>query len=56
MAMAPEPGRGFYVVKVNKIVPGNAMLQRHPVEKLHGDEGMTILLANVINRADVGMI
>ena len=25
--MAPEPGRGFYVVKVNKIVPGNAALQ-----------------------------
>jgi peptidyl-prolyl cis-trans isomerase D len=25
--MAPEPGRGFYVVKVNKIVPGNATLQ-----------------------------
>lgn len=25
--MAPEPGRGFYVVKVDKIVPGNAMLQ-----------------------------
>lgn len=25
--MAPEPGRGFYVVKVTKIVPGNATLQ-----------------------------
>jgi peptidyl-prolyl cis-trans isomerase D len=25
--VAPEPGRGFYVVKVNKIVPGNATLQ-----------------------------
>lgn len=25
--VAPEPGRGFYVVKVNKVVPGNAMLQ-----------------------------
>jgi len=25
--MASEPGRGFYVVKVDKIVPGNAMLQ-----------------------------
>ena len=26
--MAPEPGRGFYVVKVNKIVPDNAMARR----------------------------
>jgi peptidyl-prolyl cis-trans isomerase D len=25
--MAPEPGRGFYVVKVTKIVPGNATVQ-----------------------------
>jgi peptidyl-prolyl cis-trans isomerase D len=25
--VAAEPGRGFYVVKVNKVVPGNAMLQ-----------------------------
>ncbi len=32
------------------------MLQRHPVEKFHGDEGMTSLFANVINRADVGMV
>jgi len=35
---------------------GNAMLQRYPVQKLHGDERLPILLPNVINRADVGMI
>ena len=34
----------------------DAMLQRHPVQKLHGDEGLAVLLANVINRANVGVI
>jgi len=32
------------------------MPQRHPVEKLHCDERHVVLLANVIDRADVGMI
>ena len=32
------------------------MLQRHPVQELHGDERLSILLANVINRADIGVI
>src|SRR6185437_15963544 len=32
------------------------MLQRRTVEVLHGDEGVSILLANVVNGADVGMI
>ena len=35
---------------------GNAMLQRHAVQKLHGDEGLAVLLADVVNGADVGMI
>ena len=34
----------------------DAVLQRDPVEKLHGDEGLAVLLANVVNGADVGMI
>ena len=34
----------------------DAMLQRHPVQKLHGDKGLAVLLANVVNGADVGMI
>src|ERR1700680_760560 len=34
----------------------NAMLQRRPFQKLHRDEGLGIMLADLINRADVGMI
>ena len=32
------------------------MLQRHAIEKFHSDEGLAVLLANVMNRADVGMV
>src|SRR5271157_3495548 len=32
------------------------MLQRQPFQKLHGDKGLPVLLANVINRADVRMV
>jgi hypothetical protein len=35
---------------------GDAVLQRDPVKKLHGDERRAIFLANVMNGADVGMI
>src|ERR1700730_5947660 len=35
---------------------GNAMLQRHPVQEFHRDECLPVLLANVVNRADVGMV
>ena len=34
----------------------DAVPQRHPVEKLHGDERLAVLLADVINCADVGVI
>ncbi len=34
----------------------NTMLQRQPVQKLHGDKRVTILLANVVDRADIRMI
>ena len=34
----------------------DAMLQRQPVQKFHGDEGLPVLLVNVVNRADVGVI
>ena len=32
------------------------MLQSLAIQELHGDERLTILLANVVNRADVGMV
>ena len=34
----------------------DAMLQCHAVEKLHDDEGMPILLPDIMNRADVWVI
>src|ERR1035441_3596993 len=36
--------------------PRNAVLQRQPVQKLHGDERLLATLADVVNGADVGMI
>ena len=35
---------------------GDAVLERLAVQKFHGDEGFARLLADVVNRADVGMI
>ena len=32
------------------------MLQRRPFQKFHRDEGLGVVLANLVNRADVGMI
>ena len=32
------------------------MLQGHAVQKLHGDERLAVLLANFVDRADIGMI
>ena len=36
--------------------PRDAVLQRHPIEKFHGNEGVPVLLADVINCADIGMV
>src|SRR5271167_2661183 len=36
--------------------PCDAMLQRHSVQKLHGDEGLSALIINLVNGADVWMI
>ena len=32
------------------------MLQGYALEKLHGDEGLAILLADVVDRADIGVV
>ena len=34
----------------------DAVLQGHAIQKLHGDEGLAVLLADIVNRTDVGMI
>ena len=34
----------------------DAVLERLAIEKFHGDEGLAILLADVVNRANVGMV
>ena len=34
----------------------DAVLQSHALEKLHGDEGVAFVLADVVNGADVGMV
>src|SRR5579863_6827447 len=35
---------------------GDAILQHDTIEKLHGDKRLAILLADVINGADVGVV
>ena len=35
---------------------GDAMLQRHAIEKFHGNEGFAVLVVNFVDRADIGMI
>ncbi len=34
----------------------DAMLQRRPFQKLHGDEGLGLVTADLVNGADVGMV
>ena len=35
---------------------GDAMLQRHALQKLHGDEGFAVLVVDFVDGADVGMV
>src|SRR6266478_1493928 len=41
---------------VSNWMPGDAMLERHAVERLHGDKCLPILLINLVNRAYIWMI
>src|ERR1700678_237478 len=36
--------------------PGDAVFQRQAIQKLHGDERLAILLANIVDRADVRVV
>jgi len=36
--------------------PADAMLQRQPVQKLHGDERVAVLIVDFVDRANVGMV
>ena len=36
--------------------PSDPLPQRHAIQKLHGDEGSPVVLADFVNRADVGMV
>src|SRR5437667_9910170 len=35
---------------------GDAMLQRHAVQELHDEERMAVLLPDLMDRADIGMV
>jgi hypothetical protein len=37
-------------------VPVHMMLERRAIEKFHGDESLAILLADVVNGADIGVV
>src|ERR1700745_1360154 len=32
------------------------MLQRHAIQKLHGNEGLLVMLTDLVNRADIRMV
>jgi len=53
-----SPATTLTLVKLNSVVgvTGFAMLQSLAFQVLHGDEGFVVLLADVINRADIRMV
>ena len=34
----------------------NLVFQRHAIEKFHDDERLTVLIVDLVNRADVGVV
>src|SRR5208283_2779525 len=46
---------GKYLIDFQRTA-GNAVLQRHTVEEFHGDEGMTVVFADFVDGADVGVV
>src|SRR5271163_1102365 len=48
-------GEGQNQLRLHR-TPRYAMLQRQPIEKLHSDEGLSLLVINLMDRADVRMI
>ena len=43
-------------VSISSGRPAIRCARGNPVQKLHGDEGFAVLLADVVDRADIGMI
>ena len=48
-------GHGQQNVQFHRM-PRNAMLEGHAVQELHGNKSQAILLANVVDRADVRVV
>ena len=48
--------QSFVLHTLLSLLAGNPMPQRDAVQKLHGDKRLIAMLANVVNRADVGMV
>ena len=48
--------RGFHSGERRSSAPLNQLLQRLALQTLHDDERLAVVLPDVVNRADVGMI
>jgi hypothetical protein len=48
-------GDGEQILRFQR-TPGDAMFQRHTIQKFHDDERLTFMLADLIDRTDIGMV